>query len=121
MTGAIKAMAHTKPSLPQTSDDFNDAQLGLQWQWCHNPDNGHWSLTERKGWLTLHAQSSDNLKNARNMLTQKTMGYQGEATTSLDCRGIKAGTYAGLLCIGREYRGVGVCAEGIYLEENGMR
>ena len=59
MTGAIKAMAHTKPSLPQTSDDFNDAQLGLQWQWCHNPDNGHWSLTERKGWLTLHAQPSE--------------------------------------------------------------
>ena len=112
---------HTKPMLPQTSDDFNNTQLGLQWQWCHNPDNKHWNLTERNGWLTLHAMPSESLKNARNMLTQKSMGYKGEATTLLDCRGMKAGSYAGLLCIGREYRGVGVCADGIYLEDNGIR
>jgi beta-xylosidase len=29
--------------------------LSLQWQWCHNPVDSAWSLTERKGWLTLHA------------------------------------------------------------------
>ena len=55
------------------------------------------------------------------MLTQKTMGYQGEATVLMDCRGIQPGTSAGLLCIGREYRGVGVCSEGIYVELNGKR
>ena len=108
-------------AIPQTSDDFNNARLGLQWQWCHNPDNSRWSLTERRGWLTIHAQPSADLKNARNMLTQKTMGYQGQATTLLDCRGIQAGTYAGLLCMGRDYRGIGVCADGIYLEHNGRR
>ena len=107
--------------LPQTSDDFNNTSLGLQWQWCHNPDNDHWSLSERKGWLTLHTLPSPDLKNARNMLTQKSMGYCGEATTLLDCRGITAGTYAGLLCIGKEYRGIGICADGIYLEDNGQR
>ena len=111
----------SKPHLPQTSDDFNGVKLGLQWQWCHNPANAYWSLTERKGWLTLHALPSSNLKNARNMLTQKTMGYQGEATTLLDCRHLKTGTFAGLLCIGREYRCIGVCADGIYIEHNGMR
>ncbi|MBQ7419202.1 MAG: glycoside hydrolase 43 family protein [Prevotella sp.] len=113
--------AATTPMLPQTSDDFNGPRLGLQWQWCHNPDNSHWSLTERKGWLTIHAQPSVDLKNARNMLTQKSMGYLGEATTLLDCRDIKTGTYAGLLCIGKEYLGIGVCADGIYLEDNGKR
>lgn len=107
--------------LPQTSDDFNSESLGLQWQWCHNPNNGYWSLTERKGWLTLHALPSPNLKNARNMLTQKSMGYRGEATTLMDCRQIKTGSYAGLLCIGREYRGIGVCGDGIYLEADGQR
>ena len=111
----------TKPMLPQTSDDFDGDRPGLQWQWCHNPDNDHWSLTARKGWLTIDALPSEDLKNARNMLTQKTMGYQGEATTLLDCRDIEPGTYAGLLCIGREYRGIGICAEGIYLEDNGKR
>ena len=113
--------ASSKPALPQTSDDFNGESLGLQWQWCHNPAVDSWSLTERKGWLTIHALPSPDLKNARNMLTQKTMGYQGEATVLMDCRGIQPGTSAGLLCIGREYRGVGVCSEGIYVELNGKR
>ena len=113
--------ARTKPMLPQTSDDFNSSQLGLQWQWCHNPADDHWSLTERRGWLTLRAQPSPDLKNARNMLTQKSMGYRGEATTVMDCRGIATGTHAGLLCMGREYRGIGVCSEGIYLECDGQR
>ncbi|MBR4924710.1 MAG: glycoside hydrolase 43 family protein [Prevotella sp.] len=118
-----KPDVHTenKSMLPQTSDDFSNTQLGLQWQWCHNPDNEHWSLTERQGWLTLKALPSPDLKNARNMLTQKTMGYQGEASTLMYCGDIKEGTYAGLLCIGREYRGIGVCSDGIYLEDNGKR
>ena len=111
----------TKPRLPQTDDNFNQQQLGLQWQWCHNPDNNHWSLTERKGWLTISAQPSPNLKNARNMLTQKTMGFASEATVLMDCRHLTANTFAGLLCIGRTYQGIGICADGIYLEENGGR
>lgn len=110
----------TKPMLPKTNDDFSDDKLGMQWQWCHNPDNKHWSLTERKGWLTLHAMPSPDLKNAHNMLTQKTMGYQGETTTVMDCRNVKEGTFAGLLCIGREYRGIGVCTDGIYIENDGL-
>lgn len=111
--------------LPQTSDDFGSSTrsggLSLQWQWCHNPDNTHWNLTERRGWLTLCAQPSPDLKNARNMLTQKVMGYQGEVTTLMDCRGIGKDTYAGLLCMGRAYRGIGVCTEGIYVENDGRR
>ena len=42
-----------QPSLPKSSDTFDDERLGLQWQWNHNPDNNRWSLNERKGWLTL--------------------------------------------------------------------
>ncbi len=55
------------------------------------------------------------------MLTQKTMGFESEATVLMDCRNLTAGTFAGLLCIGRDYRGIGVCTDGIYLEENGQR
>jgi len=29
---------------PQTSDEFSSSRLGPQWEWNHNPDNGHWSL-----------------------------------------------------------------------------
>ena len=111
----------SKPALPQSSDDFNGTSLGLQWQWCHNPAVDSWSLAKRKGWLTIHALPSPDLRNARNMLTQKTMGYQGEATALMDCRDIRSGTSAGLLCMGRDYRGVGVCGEGVYVEVNGKR
>ncbi len=109
------------PSLPQTSDDFSGQSLGPQWQWCHNPDNASWSLEKRPGWLTIMAQPADGLKNARNMLTQKTMGYVSEATTVLDCRRLGNDAFAGLLCMGKTFEGVGVCADGIYLEKNGNR
>ena len=112
--------AEAQPSLPQTSDDFAGS-LGLQWQWCHNPDNEQWSLSKRRGWLTILAQPSPDLRNARNMLTQKTMGYEGEATTLLDCRQLGKMAQAGLLCIGRSFRGIGVCADGIYVEKDGER
>ena len=36
-----------------TSDDFSGKELGMQWQWNHNPVNGAWSLEERSGWLRL--------------------------------------------------------------------
>lgn len=113
--------ASGKPYLPQTSDSFGGPQLGLQWQWCHNPDNDHWSLSERKGWLTLHAMPSADIKNARNMLTQKVMGYRGEATVLMDCRDLTKDAAAGLLCMGKTYRGIGVCGKGIYTECDGER
>ena len=105
--------------LPQTSDEFNDP-LGLQWQWCHNPHDAFWSLSKKKGWLMLQAEPSKNLKMSHNMLTQKLIGYQSCATTCLDASKLKKG-YAGLLSIGDTFRGIGVCKDGLYLEENGNR
>jgi len=104
------------PSLQQ-SDDFN-APLGLQWQWNHNPADTHWSLTNRHGWLTLKALPADSLKSCRNMLTQKVVGYTAEATTVLQATGH---CQAGLFCIGKQFRAVGICPEGIYTEEGGRR
>ena len=109
------------PSLPDTSDDFSSRQLGLQWQWCHNPDNAHWSLAERPGWLTLDALPANNLKETRNMLTQKVMGYAGEATTMMDCRRFAPTTHGGLLCMGKSFRYIAVGPEGLYVECDGRR
>jgi len=125
----------SKPSIPQTNDEFTGDKLywvgqqqralALQWQWNHNPVDEAWNLTERKGWLTLKANQAENLRSSRNMLTQKTMGYLSEATTKIDCSGLKEGTHAGLLCIGRQFRGIGIAQkEGqlwLYLEKNGER
>ena len=115
-----KPNGNSSPSLPQTSDDFNQPSLGLQWQWCHNPHDSFWSLSERKGWLTLIAEPSENLKMSHNMLTQKVTGYLSRATVKMDvCK--LGNAFAGLLCMGKEFRGLGVSKEGVYLEENGTR
>ena len=125
----------TQHFLPQTSDSFNSTELfwtgehqrslGLQWQWNHNPDDEMWSLNTRKGWLTLKARKAGQMKTSRNMLTQKTMGYAGYATTKLDCSKLTESTCAGLLCTGRQFMGVGVCKENgklwIYLDKEGAR
>ena len=101
----------------QTTDDFSGT-LGLQWQWNHNPQDDHWSLQERRGWLTLHAMPADSLKNARNSLTQKVVGYHSESTTLLTAKG---SCYAGLFCSGKLFRGIGICPQGIFIEAHGER
>ena len=39
----------TKAYAPQASDDFEAKELGLQWQFNHNPHDEYWSLTEKPG------------------------------------------------------------------------
>jgi len=80
---------------PATSDDFNKKELGLQWQWNHNPDNTKWSLSERKGHMRLHASFAKDLKNARNTLTQRVQGPTSEGTVEMDASGLKGGNLAG--------------------------
>ena len=101
----------------QIDDDFSDS-LGLQWQWNHNPDDAHWSLSERKGWLTLRALPADSLKACRNMLTQKVVGFQSESTTLMTAKG---DCYTGIFCSGKQFRGLGLCHQGIFVEVNGER
>ena len=59
------------------------------------------------------------------MLTQKTVGYESEATTRLDCSALQDGDHAGLLCIGKQFWGVGICRENgatrFYIEQDGER
>ena len=95
------------------------------WQWNHNPVDSAWSLTERSGWLTFHVLPATDMKHSRNMLTQKTVGFESRAVTRLDCSRLKDGDHAGLLCTGKAFMGVGVCREGgrlfFYLENDGQR
>lgn len=81
--------------IPATSDEFNQTSLGLQWQWNHNPDNGKWSLTERKGYMRLHTSYAKDLTMARNTLTQRVQGPVSEGTVELDASGLKNGDVAG--------------------------
>jgi len=82
-------------TVPPTSDDFNSAKLGLQWQWNHNPDDQNWSLNERKGYLRLNAGKAAKLSEARNTLTQRVQGPQSSGTVEIEVSGLKDGNVAG--------------------------
>lgn len=85
----------SKPTVPATSDEFDAPKLGLQWQWNHNPDNTGWSLSERKGYIRLRARVADDLKSARNTLTQRVQGPMGEGVVELDVSHLRDGNVAG--------------------------
>lgn len=81
------------------SDTFDGNQLGLTWQWNHNPDPTKWSLTERVGYLrlkTTKVMEEDDLFHARNTLTQRAEGEQCIGSVSLDVSNMKDGDRAGL-------------------------
>jgi len=72
---------------PPDSDEFNDAALGLQWQWQANPV-ASWSFTDAlKGGLRLYSvqQPADakNLWDLPNLLLQKFPAEEFTATTKL--------------------------------------
>lgn len=96
---------------PQTSDEFDGQELGVQWQTNHNPVRENISLSEREGWLTLSPLSAGWLRMARNQLTQKIMGFRSQAETAIDFSDMKPGDRSGLECIGKAFTGAGVMIE----------
>ena len=111
----------TNQSLP-TSDDFSSSAPGLQWQFNHNPDPAKYSLTERPGWLRLHAtkphfesagiispESSIEISPdapllmARNTLTQRLFGPRCQITAKVDASHLKRGDKAGLAILNIPY------------------
>lgn len=89
------ALAQQPLSAPETSDEFDTPVLGLQWQWNHNPDTLKWSLTDRKGYMRLKASKANNLKEARNTLTQRVQGPSSEGSVEMDATALKDGNVAG--------------------------
>jgi beta-xylosidase len=98
------------------SDDFtrkkDDRPLPLVWQWNHNPDNKHWSLTDRKGFLRITTGRIDtSFYSVRNILTQRTIGPVCAGSTMVDVSKMKDGDYAGLTLFQKKYGQVGVKME----------
>ena len=81
---------------PQTSDDFSETALAPQWEWNHNPDDAHWSLTARPGSLRLIPMPADGLLTARDTLTESMQDNAFEFTIRVDLSAIKSGVHTGL-------------------------
>jgi beta-xylosidase len=103
-----KVKAPNVITAPQTSDEFNNSKLSLQWQWNHNADDSKWSLTNFKGYLSLTAINAFDNKNARNTITQKLMGNYGIFTTLLKVNQMVNGQKAGLCLLGQNIQEIGI-------------
>ena len=95
------------------SDEFNrkkgEPALPLVWQWNHNPDNTLWSVTQRKGFLRLTTGRVDSsFVQARNTLTQRTIGPECSGSTCIEVSNMKEGDFAGLALLQRKFGLVGV-------------
>jgi xylan 1,4-beta-xylosidase len=89
-------------------DDFAAAALKPVWQWNHVPVADGWSLSERQGYLTLHALPAASLWEARNTLTQRSIGPKSSPVTLLDANSMADGDVAGLALFNRPYAWVGL-------------
>ena len=78
------------------SDEFDSASLDLVWQWNHKPVDSAWSLTKRPGWMTIEALPATKIADARNTLTQRSVGPACESAVKLDVSGLKPLDHAGL-------------------------
>jgi beta-xylosidase len=96
--------------VPQTSDEFDSAKLGLQWQWEANHEDNWYSLTAKPGSLRLFVLplSSDTtrLYDLPNVLGQKFPAPQFTVTAKLDIAHLQAGGQRGLIINGMDYSGI---------------
>lgn len=77
--------------------DYSENKLKLQWQFNHNPDNEHWSVTERPGYFRITTSKTErDMFHAQNSLTQRTEGPTCTTEVLLDTSGLAAGDYAGI-------------------------
>ena len=97
---------------PQTSDDFNGPKLGPQWEWNHNPDDAHWSLSARPGYLRLIPMQADGILSARDTLTECMQDNAFEFTVRLDLTKMNQGVHAGLAMFEQSASGLEVAQSG---------
>lgn len=96
---------------PATSDDFDENELGLQWQWNANPQDD-WYSFERQGFLRLFALNNMNesglLFRAPNILTQLFQAPDFNASVKVEFAPKDVGDKAGLVILGEEYTYVAI-------------
>ena len=127
---APKPIPSSRIVLPHGSDDFSSSTLKRQWAWNHQPDSTRWSLTERRGFLRLHAgataDSTDSFFKSANTIHQRYMSSDTVViTVKLDIAGTTTGQKAGMAHFngGKHYALCGVIDNGhskhILYESNG--
>lgn len=102
------------PTLPQVPvaekpvrTEFDAQKLGLEWNYIGAPRTENYSLTERSGWLRLHASPvSINSNDSPAWVGRRQQQIDFESTVKLDAAGLKDGDEAGLtvyMCASSHY------------------
>ena len=93
------------------SDEFNDAKLGMQWQWQANPQEG-WAYTTSLGYLRLFSvyqpDSIRSLWYAPNILAQKFPSETFNATIQLSVYSKFENERFGLIMLGVNYASIAI-------------
>jgi beta-xylosidase len=94
-------------TIPQTSDEFDEANLGLQWQWHANYQDEWFSLEARPGRLRLFSvplpDKVVNLWPVPNLILQKLPAPEFIVTTKLEFNNLAMGNRTGLIIMGMDY------------------
>lgn len=108
---------------PAESDEFNDKELGKQWQWEAN-SVGNWLMTANNGSLRLYAHATDSARNlwdVPNIIGQKFPADEFTATTKVKFTpnlNVKLkNEEAGLVILGLSYANLSIKSktDGLYL------
>lgn len=100
---------------PVESDEFNDGQLGLQWQWHANYHQFYGQPTA-DGCFRLYTieQPKDfkSLWDVPNLLLQKPTAPRFTATAKVRFASKEDGQYGGMVMMGRDYSALVICRQG---------
>jgi len=117
---------HPKPPLadrpviatPQTSDEFEAAMLGFQWQWNANHNDDWLSLGTRKHWLRLYPQFAEpeHLTRPPNLLLQKFLARAFPCEAALEFAPRQDGEEAGLIVVGESFATLGLVKCGGHIQ-----
>ncbi len=98
-----KANSHQPKAAPQESDELNNGQMGLQWQW-HANYHQFYGMPTADGTMRLYTYDLEGtLWDAPNLLLQKPTAPRFTATAKVRFAAKEDGQYGGLVMMGRSY------------------
>lgn len=103
--GRGPSLVQKAPDLPEhvfareAQDDFDGAELSLEWEFVRNPDRGNCSLTERPGFFRIWTGDGQlNELRAKNTLLRREQELAFTAVTEVEFYPDRDGEQAGLTC-----------------------
>ena len=100
---------------PQESDEFNNGQMGLQWQW-HANYHQLYGMPTAEGTYRLYTydlpEDFNSLWDVPNLLLQKLTAPSFTATAKVRFASKEDGQYGGLVMMGRDYSALAIVRHG---------